>query len=302
MSPIWRTTIEEYIDDNCYLFQDTEENTLEMLNVHKKYMKLIENTLEKYLTETGISFEDFSSAIILGVQDEAYKWQFEKILFADNFDCFKRMMVSRNKHLELECLKLLGNTNTDKNKKYENHISNLESEKEKHDLEYAIELSKNIYNERLKAIEEEEKILLEVIEKSKQTAKNEEEKKEKENLKIEKITNLKTYNEKENSKIAELKSKIESLNLKNNEEKDDNTKVNTTGIARTESLDDRKKRLIEQRNKLLESNKEKNKAEMKSYVLPNINNSEDKPDSNTKNYKSDNLSKVKDLYNKFKNN
>ena len=41
-SPIWKTAIIDFIDENCIIFEDAEENRLEYTDVHLKFRKLIE--------------------------------------------------------------------------------------------------------------------------------------------------------------------------------------------------------------------------------------------------------------------
>ena len=42
-SPIWKNPIVEFIDENCIIFEDAEENRLEYTDIHQKFKKLIES-------------------------------------------------------------------------------------------------------------------------------------------------------------------------------------------------------------------------------------------------------------------
>ena len=42
-SPIWKNPIVEFIDENCIIFEDAEENRLEYTEIHQKFKKLIES-------------------------------------------------------------------------------------------------------------------------------------------------------------------------------------------------------------------------------------------------------------------
>ena len=41
-SPIWKNPIIEFIDENCIIFEQTEENRLEYTDVHGRFKKLVE--------------------------------------------------------------------------------------------------------------------------------------------------------------------------------------------------------------------------------------------------------------------
>lgn len=41
-SPVWKNPIIEFIDENCIIFEDSEENSLEYTEIHMKFKKLVE--------------------------------------------------------------------------------------------------------------------------------------------------------------------------------------------------------------------------------------------------------------------
>jgi hypothetical protein len=41
-SPTWKNPIINFIDENCIVFEDAEENSLEYTNVHNRFKKLID--------------------------------------------------------------------------------------------------------------------------------------------------------------------------------------------------------------------------------------------------------------------
>jgi hypothetical protein len=42
-SPVWKTPIIDFIDENCVIFEDAEENSLEYTAVHNKFKKLVDS-------------------------------------------------------------------------------------------------------------------------------------------------------------------------------------------------------------------------------------------------------------------
>ena len=58
-SPVWKNPIIEFIDENCIIFEDSEENRLEYTDIHMKFKKLVETQLEAYIQDLGISQQDF---------------------------------------------------------------------------------------------------------------------------------------------------------------------------------------------------------------------------------------------------
>ena len=48
-SPIWKNPIIGFIDENCIIFEDAEENRLEYTDIHRKFKKIIEGQLEAYI-------------------------------------------------------------------------------------------------------------------------------------------------------------------------------------------------------------------------------------------------------------
>lgn len=63
--------------------------------------------LEKFINEIGVNRDQFLDVIKTGVANKQHKRIFEQLLLIDNFIVFKKLMVKRNKQLELECLKEL---------------------------------------------------------------------------------------------------------------------------------------------------------------------------------------------------
>lgn len=63
--------------------------------------------VEKVMTDVGITEEQLMSYIETGLKSKTHRKIFEQLLIVDNFLVFKKLMVKRNKELELEAMKEL---------------------------------------------------------------------------------------------------------------------------------------------------------------------------------------------------
>lgn len=48
-SPTWKNPIINFIDENCIVFEDAEENSLEYTVVHNRFKKLVDGQLEGFI-------------------------------------------------------------------------------------------------------------------------------------------------------------------------------------------------------------------------------------------------------------
>jgi hypothetical protein len=51
---MWKAQIINFIDENCLIFEDVEENRLEYTTVHKEFSELVEGKLEDFIQDLGI--------------------------------------------------------------------------------------------------------------------------------------------------------------------------------------------------------------------------------------------------------
>ena len=98
-SPTFRNIIKDFIDENCSLFIDIEENTFQQGELFNEFTQLIENLLTDLLKEGGISQEQFLSAAEKGLEDKKYKKYFEQLLKFSDYNYFKNLMTKRNYQL-----------------------------------------------------------------------------------------------------------------------------------------------------------------------------------------------------------
>ena len=95
--PDFRNTIKDFINDNCIVFVDTEENFLVYDKIFKKFNQLIENLIKDILHEGKISKEEFLKMAEKGIKDIKYKKYFKQLNTSfKNYKCFKSIMRKRN--------------------------------------------------------------------------------------------------------------------------------------------------------------------------------------------------------------
>jgi len=100
---------------------------------------MIETKVEGMLQDLGIDEENFAKCLAIGLKNQHHRKIFEQLLLIDNFLVFKRLMVKRNKELELEALKEL--EKEDKSTKPSTDVKLLELESEKADIDHALAVS-----------------------------------------------------------------------------------------------------------------------------------------------------------------
>jgi hypothetical protein len=106
-SPPWTVPLNSFIDENCIIFDNEDENKFIHTDCHERFKSLIEDLLTKNLHEIGVSDEEFVSACSRGQSSshELNKLIFGQILAVDDFLTFKKMMYKRNMELEVEAMK-----------------------------------------------------------------------------------------------------------------------------------------------------------------------------------------------------
>ena len=94
--PSFRNIIKDFIDDNCSLFIDIEENTFQQGQIFNEFNQLLENILSDVLEEGGLTQEQFLEAAQRGLEDKKYKKYFDQLLNFGDYNFFKRCMTKRN--------------------------------------------------------------------------------------------------------------------------------------------------------------------------------------------------------------
>eukprot|EP00002_Diphylleia_rotans_P028141 TRINITY_DN5677_c0_g1_i1.p1 TRINITY_DN5677_c0_g1~~TRINITY_DN5677_c0_g1_i1.p1 ORF type:complete len:376 (-),score=122.53 TRINITY_DN5677_c0_g1_i1:282-1409(-) len=106
-SPLWTTPISSFVDRNCLVFDNEEENKLVYTEIHNDYKKLIDDLLESFLQELQLPHSQFMKACSQAMTRSYARSLVEEFIAADDFLAFKTLMVKRNMELELEALKVL---------------------------------------------------------------------------------------------------------------------------------------------------------------------------------------------------
>mmetsp|Transcript_10431 Transcript_10431/g.15600 ORF Transcript_10431/g.15600 Transcript_10431/m.15600 type:complete len:350 (-) Transcript_10431:310-1359(-) len=150
-SPGWKVPIMSFVDENCIVFDDEEENKLSYTEVHNQFREMIDNLMGNLCGELGISEELMAKIINMGLKNSRDRRVFEQIIACDNFMSFKKLMVKRNKELEAEALEMMGTEVP------QSELQEANEQARNAEIEHAIALSMAQEEERLRLEEEEKK-------------------------------------------------------------------------------------------------------------------------------------------------
>eukprot|EP00614_Pseudopedinella_elastica_P022357 CAMPEP_0172630302 /NCGR_PEP_ID=MMETSP1068-20121228/173025_1 /TAXON_ID=35684 /ORGANISM="Pseudopedinella elastica, Strain CCMP716" /LENGTH=187 /DNA_ID=CAMNT_0013441107 /DNA_START=40 /DNA_END=600 /DNA_ORIENTATION=+ len=107
-SPAWDSEVMGFIDENCMVFDNEEENKFEYTVIHEKFAEVVESLLTTHLHDISITPEAFAEACERArFASRSNKEVFEKLLALTDFLTFKKLMVKRNMELELEAIQEL---------------------------------------------------------------------------------------------------------------------------------------------------------------------------------------------------
>eukprot|EP00696_Hemimastix_kukwesjijk_P011238 gnl/Hemi2/24116_TR8093_c0_g1_i1.p1 gnl/Hemi2/24116_TR8093_c0_g1~~gnl/Hemi2/24116_TR8093_c0_g1_i1.p1 ORF type:complete len:493 (-),score=200.12 gnl/Hemi2/24116_TR8093_c0_g1_i1:243-1721(-) len=107
-SPYWDLQVTAFIEKNCVVFDDEEENKLAYNQIHQRFIELVDSLLEGFLQDIGVSAMEFYEACRVGAErDPLNKQVFEMIMAVDDFLAFRTMMVKKNIELEMEALRAI---------------------------------------------------------------------------------------------------------------------------------------------------------------------------------------------------
>lgn len=105
-SPLWRKPILNFIDKHCVVFDSEEENKLEYTMLHNQFQQMVEERLDGFLAEFSIPQEVFLNACEAAT-DKIHQSIIQQMLAVENFQVFKKMMVTRQRQLMDEAAKTL---------------------------------------------------------------------------------------------------------------------------------------------------------------------------------------------------
>jgi len=213
-SPTWRIPILTYLDENCIIFDDDEENKFEYTDIHNGFKKLVEGLVADMMAELEITEDKLLEILQAGIKDPEYKRTFEQLLIIDNFLVFRNLMIKRNKELELEALQQLheldqkAKAQAGQQTPQNPDLQRATLEMEQAEIAHAMALSLAIEQERQKLLEQEDYELQEALKQSQsEYSKHQDAKKAAEDRDKERIRLMEIEKEK---KIAEAKAKAEA--------------------------------------------------------------------------------------------
>lgn len=282
----WRRDIRNFTESNCLTFENKEENSHDHYKIYNDFIQLVEKKLETFIVEIGLTEQEFYMGVQLAYQMKAYSNFVEQLLSLEDFELFKRMMIKTNKKLEYEARKYYG----EKTDVYE---------KEKAEIEYAIELSAKMHEEYEKQLKTEDEELQKAImeskvayerQKSKKEEKEKKAEKKKEEKKVEKVEKIekepvkKVEEKKIKNDFGKVKNDIEErmkqeklnlqkrlmdleilrknhIKIEEDEAKERKTDKETTANEQKEGLEERRKRLQKQRDMFLKIKREREEKE-----------------------------------------
>lgn len=108
-SPMWTTPLDDFIDHHCLIFDSEEESSHEQAAKHREFCQLVDSLLEESLQEIGVTNEQFVAAVdkARDMDAEINQLIFGSLLSVEDFNVFKKMMVKRNRQLEVEAIRAL---------------------------------------------------------------------------------------------------------------------------------------------------------------------------------------------------
>ncbi|XP_038665642.1 cilia- and flagella-associated protein 36 [Scyliorhinus canicula] len=111
-SSCWTVPVTDFIEQNCAVFDDEEENKLSYTEIHQDYKSLVEQLLEGYLQDVGIQEDQFLEACNSPLaQSESFQPVFQPVLAAEDFQVFKSLMLQKNVELQLQALRMIRERN-----------------------------------------------------------------------------------------------------------------------------------------------------------------------------------------------
>mmetsp|Transcript_31093 Transcript_31093/g.58321 ORF Transcript_31093/g.58321 Transcript_31093/m.58321 type:complete len:540 (+) Transcript_31093:53-1672(+) len=97
-SPTWVVPVQEFIDENAILFDESEENSLEHTKCHNDFKELVSNLILCHLMEVSVTEEQFESFCQTGLTKNRslHRALAEQLLAVEDFLTFKAMMAKHN--------------------------------------------------------------------------------------------------------------------------------------------------------------------------------------------------------------
>jgi hypothetical protein len=140
-SKTFRGPIKRFIDENCQSFEDKTENSHLQFQIHKQFADLVDSLLSHIKDELKISDNEFVELAKIGFERPEDRPYFEQVVVCDNYEWFKNCMVKRNITLKEQSYKLMYVNQGDLQFTKDSTINQMMIEKEKIELECALQMS-----------------------------------------------------------------------------------------------------------------------------------------------------------------
>lgn len=287
--PEFTRPIKNWIDKNCDSFYGLEENTIEQLELHKQFIKFVEDHLDTSLKNCEITNEKFLLAAKKALNDPKNSKYFDHLISFTNYNFFKGMMTKRNLKLQKMAMQVMVDEEVKNPSKNEEQtravLEKIYKQKEEEDIKNAIKISNALKEEQTKLQKMEEEQLKKAIEQSlidSQAASNQKkminefkglldntEEREKE---------FKLKEEEEENERKENEKKILNFFSKNQESKK-GEKINEDILSQIEK--DKKKQLADYTENIRQSEINK-RTQMEKEEEENLEKEEEKPKEETK--------------------
>lgn len=107
-SPAWDAEVMGFIDENCMVFDNEEENKFEHTTIHEQFIEVVDGILTSHLNDISITPEAFAAACEQArFASRHNKEIFGQLMALTDFLAFKKLMVKRNMELEMLAVKEL---------------------------------------------------------------------------------------------------------------------------------------------------------------------------------------------------
>ncbi|XP_039640086.1 cilia- and flagella-associated protein 36 isoform X2 [Perca fluviatilis] len=111
-SPEWVIPVTDFMENNCTVFDDEDENKLSYTEIHQQYKNLVEKLLENYMQDVGINEQQFLDACTSPfAKSKTLQSVFQPVLATDDFQIFRSLMVQKNMELQLQALSVIKERN-----------------------------------------------------------------------------------------------------------------------------------------------------------------------------------------------
>ncbi|XP_040285640.1 cilia- and flagella-associated protein 36 isoform X4 [Bufo bufo] len=110
--PAWTVPVSGFIERQCSVFDDEEENKLSYTEIHNEYKILVEKLIQEHLNDMGISEEQFQQACLSPLANSPdVKMILQSVVAVEDFVVFKEMMLQKNIELQLQAIQIIQQKN-----------------------------------------------------------------------------------------------------------------------------------------------------------------------------------------------